>query len=823
MNARYRLDHAVVMDTDDIPGRGGYAVVGISRGVAQAERLFVAQNFGISDFLHDPQNDRTFYSFFRVPGGRHAFTRRFANGRRRNGTQNRLFVHTIFFDDVLFDGLAGLPWLLLEGNVRAEGTDAAFQPLRNDVPWVAPDGVLPALELEIDAAVAEDVPRRLNARLALAGKDVENAPAAVAATIGALRDRKRVLLPQGRGAEWLTLLAWSMLPRRDREELAWTQHDTLNISGVTFHLANAVNPAAEPGAAVALDRAAAPVATRIVQRNTASVAEWREFHQTAEQYGLSIRRSEVLEACFTHRDAIHEVRVNLGAPEAMLREHLKRLAATGKSLRGQACFEGEGILTLLWSHIAAQEPVDVAIDRWAALLRDSGLAEVVFRDAPDRRWLDRAAVEGGADVLVDFLFRATEGVAGVEATRNALAEWVTAGGARGVEGMRMARLVVRAYADRSASRREMLQQFLGNGLAAATAGAPPRVWFALLVQLAGELDAADDAADARAFVEAVRRLPAAKKMDGTIEPLLDVLDQPNLRVGSSMRALLLLARPAWTPRVVPVVAKLVGRTYSSAADWAETVTALAHDHGKTAEVSDLVAQFWMKVAPEDVPRLPAGSVDAIAHVQGADRRALVDTWRTRIRRLPEGESGVPDRLLAALFTNDADVRAPLAWRRIEQGTADEATLNALDAALYQQQGPRYTAEMASAIAKFVGESGRAARVRGLCKLLRSPHVLPTVKRVIETNVLPQALQPFREGDWNELAQARDEELFCRGAATLMIAFQLGANADDTAVSQYERACRTQRRNDAAASLAAGRRSRRTGGRLSRWMGTEPQR
>ncbi|MEA2491683.1 MAG: hypothetical protein QOH21_3475 [Acidobacteriota bacterium] len=761
---RYRLDHAVVMDTDDIPGRGGYAVVGISRGVAQAERLFVAENFGISDFLHDPQNDRTFYSFFRVPGGRHAFTRRFANGRRRNGTQNRLFVHTLFFDDSLLQGVAALPWLLLEGNVRAEGSSGEWQPLRNEVPWVAADGALPVLEVELDDNVAEDVPRRLNARLALAAKDIPNATAAVASVIGALRDQKRVLLPQGRGYEWLTLLAWSMLPRRDREELAWTQHDPLNVTGVVFYLANAVNPAGE---GVALDRSAPPLATRLVQRNTASPASWRELHGTAAHYGLTIRRADTLEACLAHRDALRDVTERLGEavprsssgsseflgdagarrgtprnseePEELLQK-LKQLADTGRRLHGQPCFEGESILELVWKNVTGQDP-----DRWPLLLRDSGLAEVLFRDGIDRRWIDRAA---------------------------------------------------------------------------AAARESPRAWFGLLLLLAGYVDAAENVEASKALVEAVRGLgPRASEMDGTFEPLVEVLEQPNVRVGPSTRALLLLARPAWKRQLVPLVTKLVGRTYTSVAGWADVVAAVAADFVSTparAEVSELVSQFWQKVQPEEVAQMTPGSVDAVAYVNGTARRNLADTWRTRIRRLPEGEG---DRLVAVLFPEAAEVRVPLAWRQIEQGFAKEATLNQLDIGLHQQQGKKYAAEMATAITKFAGD-GKVARVRSLCALLRSPHVLQTVKRIIETSVLPQALQEFTARDWGELmTTVRGEELFCRGAAPLMIGLQLGAVGDENAVRQFESACRAQNRSDAAASLAAGQRNRKRG-RFTRWLGSE---
>ncbi|HEY0139615.1 MAG TPA: hypothetical protein VGF48_01900 [Thermoanaerobaculia bacterium] len=728
---RYRLDHAVVMDTDDIPGRGGYAVVGISRGVSQAERLFVAQNFGISDFLHDPQNDRTFYSFFRVPGGRRAFTRRFANGRRRNGTQNRLFVHTLFFDDALFDGLGGLPWLLLEGNVRAEGS-GEWQPLRNDVPWVG-DEAMPLLEAEVDERVIDDVPRRLEARFSLAAKDVPNAADTTAGVIAALRDQKRVTLPQGRGYEWLTLLAWSMLPRRDREELAWTQHDTLNISAVTFHLANAV------AASDALSPA--PIAKTIVERN---LHDWRAFHETAARYALTIRHPDTLEACFAHRDAVRDLKGDLAS--------LTRVADSAKRLRGQPCFDREAVLDLVWRQV----PVP--------LLRKSGLAEALLQDPPNSAWLDRAA---DPNVVVDFFLAASD------ASIAAVAEWA----AGRVSGGPLARLITRAYQEKVPSRRELLARLddpeqlqcdspelaydaiaLALERNATSFLRRSDLWLAPLLQHAQTLDQSGDTRARRAFITDVQQLE------------IDVESFDVQRAGACTRALILAARP-WHPRMTTL--------------------------------------FWSHVPMEDITQLPADAIDALAELSAAARKKLAEIWLPRLRNLPKDVNG--ERLLALLFSNTdgAELRAGLALRDVEQGSADESTLNRLDVALHEWHGPKYEREMVTALTRFAGPE-RLTRIRRLCTLLASPRVLPTVKRIIEAHVLPQALQALQQSDWNQLAG--DDHVFARGPATLTIAYKLGAHGDDDAVQQFESAYRTRRRNDAAESLAAGRRNRPRGRR-----------
>lgn len=728
---RYRLDHAVVMDTDDIPGRGGYAVVGISRGVAQAERLFVAQNFGISDFLHDPQNDRTFYSFFRVPGGRRAFTRRFANGRRRNGTQNRLFVHTLFFDDALFDGLGGLPWLLLEGTVRAEGA-GEWQPLRNEVPWVG-DEAMPMLEAEVDNRVVDDVPRRLEARLALAAKEIGNAHDAAAGVIAALRDQKRVTLPQGRGYEWLTLLAWSMLPRRDREELAWTQHDTLNISAVTFHLANAV------AAADALSPA--PLAKTIVERN---LGDWRAFHETAARYALSIRQPATLEACLAHRDAVRDLDDDLAS--------LTRVAGTAQRLLGQPCFDREALLDLVWQNVPVTR------------LRESGLAQVLLQEPPERAWLDRAT---DPNAVVDFFLEASD------APIAPIAEWA----AGRVSPAHFARLVARAYDEKAASRRELLERLddlerlpslspelahdaVALALARNAAGFLRRsdLWLVPLVQLAQTLDESGDARARRTFITNVQQL----EIDA------DWLDVP--RAGPCTRALILAARP-WHPR--------------------------------------MTALFWSHVPAADLSQLPADAIDALAELSAAARKPLAALWLPRVPQLPKDANG--ERFVELLFSNTdgPELRARLALRDVEQGSADESTLNRLDVALHALHGAGYDREMSQALIRFAGPE-RLARIRRLCTLLASPQVLPTVKRIIEATALPQALNALQQSDWNQLAG--DDHVFTRGPATLTIAHTLGAHGNDDAVQQFESACRARRRNDAAESLAAGRRNRPRGRR-----------
>lgn len=444
----HRIDHALVMDTDDIPGRGGYAVVGISNGVEPAERAFVAGNFGISDYLHDPRTeDRVFYSFFRVPGGRRAFVRRFSRGTelRRNNTQRRLIVHTLFLDDAVFQELHGLPWLLLN----------ARDVLRRDVGVDHEGAVLPPLEWNTDDGAATGIAARLAKRLDNLGG---RAPL-VARVMSALSVRTRVVLPQDSAHEWITVLAWSMLPRGDREELAWTQHDALNVAGVAFSLANAVS---ETPTELPL---AASFATELVRMSTESEDTWRDLQERTARHPLSVRRGHELDAWLDWREALIRLRQHdLRTPEHVVVDDMRKLAATTQQNAGAPWIDGEEVLQLVWPNVPAAiaqgRDSTLAVSDWAGRLQQSGLGRVIFRAAPSARWLERAASETSADALVWFFLLGTEGEDASKATRTAIAEWLIDSNAREVSGARMARLALRLATDRSPAMPRLLERLL---------------------------------------------------------------------------------------------------------------------------------------------------------------------------------------------------------------------------------------------------------------------------------------------------------------------------------------------------------------------------
>ena len=287
----FRIEHALVMDTDHLRGGGGYSVAAVSAGVEEPERVFVAENFGISDFLHDPTNKRVYFSIFHIPGGRMAFVRRFAHGTRRNGVQSRLFVHTLFISDELLSQLAYLLWLLLDRPLRFGNTELFLD--SNPEPLLA-DSAFPAIEWDgnlskTDAfeALAKNRFEPLEKRFLQDEELAAFKPArVVAAALDSIARGGRVVLPQGSVYEQLSMVIWSMLPPADRMQLAWTQHESANTA-ISFAIANA------PAPDEVMDFTAVPSRSsmQVVASSTRSAGEWDEMQSAMVQASACARRT----------------------------------------------------------------------------------------------------------------------------------------------------------------------------------------------------------------------------------------------------------------------------------------------------------------------------------------------------------------------------------------------------------------------------------------------------------------------------------------------------------------------------------------------------
>jgi hypothetical protein len=448
-----RIDHALVMDTDHLPGGGGYAVAGVSDGVWESERLFAAQNFGISDFLHDPQNARVYFSFFRVPNGRFAFVRRFAHGRRRSGVQNRLFVHTFFLDPETLAQLH-LPWLLPDAVFRIGRSEPA--PLTLDVAPLLADPAFPPLEL-IEAASAPD-------QLKVYADAVETKlPAgSIATVLETLSRGTAAALPQGRAYEQLSLVAWSMLPPLDRETIAWTQHDAGNLGGISFGIANVANVGT--GFSPSQD-GLKPVPTsfqRIVAVNTRRDG-WLAYQAQTREHKLRITSRELFPWLDFH-EANAELFSDPNASDDVIVARLTKLASAIHQ-RNPWVNEKE-LLRAVWSLSAGRGGVDRAI----RLFTSSGIGAVVFREPPSRDWLSASETQVGAEAVTRFFVEATRDVPAAAATREAVASWLLERKAKDVTTTTLVRLAALVDKGRVPLLRSILER--EDGVASLIA-APP--------------------------------------------------------------------------------------------------------------------------------------------------------------------------------------------------------------------------------------------------------------------------------------------------------------------------------------------------------------
>jgi hypothetical protein len=460
------VDHALVMDTDHIPGRGGYALVSASRGVTQAERRFVADNLGISDYLHRPANARMYFSFFRVPDGRYAFVRRFVNGTRRNGVQNRVFVHTLFLDDMVFEDLHGLPWLLADVEIRPEGSTEGIS-LAKVIDPQQIDPELSALEFrrpspdEAHAALRRRVDSLADfaaSTEALAGFSAKENIAGAAA---ALQRATKLPLPQGPAFEQLTLLTWSMLPLNDRATMAWTQHHDARTANIFFCVFN--SPQAETG--VYFD--ATDVAHRTVGMNVESVMSWVEFADTTRRYEMAWGSPEI-DAWLEFREKLATLISDPLAADEVLLPHLAEVAESVRPDHRDPWVKELTILQFVWRNITRSAelgtPKGAAIERWSSLAVRSGIGRVIFRQPPADEWLDASETQVGADLLIQFFLHGSQPYAAAAATRAALARWVLRriGDGTRVSADPLARLAVALAIDRSARLADVLSALLAR-------------------------------------------------------------------------------------------------------------------------------------------------------------------------------------------------------------------------------------------------------------------------------------------------------------------------------------------------------------------------
>jgi hypothetical protein len=226
---------------------GGYALLASSPRVAPADRDFLERSSGVTDFLHRERTPGPFLSFYRLPSGCWALTRRFVSGMRR-GSFNRVVAHTLVTPEDVLEMVDRQPWLLAQ---RARYRSVPAGGVLQDLPTLGITAADPTVrELPEQELALEGEPGEENLFLILEWRRVlvatwgqETLAKQLCAVFAALQRGQRVMFCQAPGYEELLALSWSLLPPADRMVSPWTTHFAPGVR-VLFRMANAVDPRA---------------------------------------------------------------------------------------------------------------------------------------------------------------------------------------------------------------------------------------------------------------------------------------------------------------------------------------------------------------------------------------------------------------------------------------------------------------------------------------------------------------------------------------------------------------------------------------------------
>ncbi|HEX9732469.1 MAG TPA: hypothetical protein VGG06_10845 [Thermoanaerobaculia bacterium] len=333
-------------------------------------------------------------------------------------------------------------------------------------------------------------------------------------------------------------------------------------------------------------------------------------------------------------------------------------------------------------------------------------------------------------------------------------------------------------------------------------------WHAALLEprVIAELAVLDKAAVPVAVALGVRGLPVPPAGGEDREVLLD----------------LLLAAPpsAADPLVKDVLATLavgLARCGSPRADHA--FDALGSLPGGWDAVD--AADFWTMLAGRPSLRVPAGALRTLEGLQGEDRRRIAELWLPRIARL-EGRPGdleLAAALGALVDPASAEQRFQYNVGRLVLGMRAEG-LDLVDAVaragrLLRQGGngdaaitpPTFSPYLKRAVHELL-PAAPERRAAAVVRLLLSPSLPPSVKRVIETELCDASLE--RAGWRLGAAVPRLRELAARGPLLLRVAARLGEqwHGDRPAAEAFLRESAELGRFDAVAAFL--RRSERRG-------------
>jgi hypothetical protein len=817
--SRPAIGQAVV--TDPSSGRSsGYVLVAASPSVRPEDARHLTAAPQVTDHLHLEKSPGPYFSFYRLPSGSWAAVKRFVRGTRR-GAFNRVVVHTLVIPPAALGDFGGEPWLLwtrcrFRTPGGAELTPASLTERVGD----------PALDELDDLEVStEEEPRAERAALLGRRRDFlrgrwggEELEEKLRAVLSALAGGRRALLPQGAESEQLLAVAWSLLPPEDRLETPWTTH-LAPAAGNLFRLANGPDPRALRDEQGGPDGWVLPLA--------------EEVPDDAGEDGRTLALSFVAG------------NVDLGALDEGFELHRIRLSASGRtrrwivwvqsggSLFTQQASRGDGAsveeLARLF-HGLRRLPRETLPDPW---LRPAHLLRLVCAAALRLRREGKTADEAVAQVLqvlVDSHWH------GALLSPEVVAE-LAGLSPGGPETAAVAAALVRRVLPRPPGGRREREALL-DLFAAAPPLADPRslpVSTPVLVDLGVDLAAADSPRAAEAF----RRLAAlpgglAAALESRPSALADAFEAvadglrravARKRTDDSHRALVELTSPgagAHPEKAVAVLAKLGELAAPELLAWAQAVArvAAALDASAPEAASRLRANYWQALAAHGGEDLPGEALEMLAGIRGDDRSRVADLWLPAIARL-DG-SAAAKRLIKALGTlvdpENAEQRFLYNVGRLALGVRHDG-LDLVEAVaqagrLLRTSSPGGRSEafrpfMKRALAKLLPPAPEP-RAAAVVRLLLSPAVLPSIKRVIETELCAVSLERAGKGLAGVLPPVA--ELAARGPLLLRAAACLGARwrEDPRAAEAFVREAAQNGRYDAAAAFLGAAENGRPG-------------
>ncbi|HET8798065.1 MAG TPA: hypothetical protein VFO89_10285, partial [Thermoanaerobaculia bacterium] len=357
----------------------------------------------------------------------------------------------------------------------------------------------------------------------------------------------------------------------------------------------------------------------------------------------------------------------------------------------------------------------------------------------------------------------------------------------------------------------------------AQAGEPAKTWFDALLRMARAAELRLDEESTRVFLSLVKRIGEVPlDLSGSIEKLLPLLENQELRSPDATRALLLLTRPAWTSGGTPFVKVLrqqIERSYVAGA-WEEIVLAYANDlrRKQPGDVSDVVAAFWARLSSSELERIEEPTIALLDLVNATGVQRLERGWRTRLRSLPV--CAASKRLVALLRQEHSfEQEAELAIRDIENGVATPLTLTRLEAALRRVNAGTAESQFVRHAESYLGHGGPAPRLVRLLQLFASDDLLPKPRLALRVHLLPKLLQSMtRRKYWKELRTAVNEAELLSIGVPVRLAYAAGMHADRKTLQIFEGTWKAHGRNDALDALAAGRDARKLKRRLARAVG-----